>query len=34
MGWLNRPGTCGNAVTTAMVDGKTVTIGLNAYIKP
>jgi hypothetical protein len=24
----------GNAVTTAMVDGKPVTIGLNAYIKP
>ena len=27
-------GTRGNAVTTAMVDGKPVTIGLNAYIKP
>ena len=26
--------TRGNAVTTAMVDGKPVTIGLNAYIKP
>jgi hypothetical protein len=24
----------GNAVTTAMVDGKPVTIGLNAYINP
>ena len=24
----------GNAVTTAIVDGKPVTIGLNAYIKP
>jgi len=24
----------GNAVTTAMVNGKPVTIGLNAYIKP
>lgn len=24
----------GNAVTTAMEDGKPVTIGLNAYIKP
>ena len=24
----------GNAVTTALVDGKPVTIGLNAYIKP
>jgi hypothetical protein len=24
----------GNAVTTAMVDGKPITIGLNAYIKP
>jgi hypothetical protein len=23
----------GNAVTTAMVDGKPITIGLNAYIK-
>jgi len=23
----------GNAVTTAIVDGKAVTIGLNAYIK-
>jgi hypothetical protein len=26
--------TRGNVVTTAMVDGKPVTIGLNAYIKP
>ncbi len=26
--------TRGNAVTTAEVDGKSVTIGLNAYIKP
>ena len=26
--------TRGNAVTEAMVDGKPVTIGLNAYIKP
>jgi hypothetical protein len=26
--------TRGNAVTTAMVDGKPVIIGLNAYIKP
>ena len=26
--------TRGNAVTSAMVDGKPVTIGLNAYIKP
>ena len=26
--------THGNAVTTATVDGKPVTIGLNAYIKP
>ena len=26
--------TRGNAVTTALVDGKPVTIGLNAYIKP
>jgi len=26
--------TRGNAVTTVMVDGKPVTIGLNAYIKP
>jgi hypothetical protein len=26
--------TRGNAVTDAMVDGKPVTIGLNAYIKP
>ncbi len=26
--------TRGNAVTTAEVDGKPVTIGLNAYIKP
>jgi len=26
--------TRGNTVTTAMVDGKPVTIGLNAYIKP
>lgn len=25
--------TRGNAVTTAMVDGKPITIGLNAYIK-
>jgi hypothetical protein len=25
--------THGNTVTTAMVDGKPVTIGLNAYIK-
>ncbi|MEI8186404.1 MAG: hypothetical protein WCG19_06895 [Chlorobiaceae bacterium] len=25
--------THGNAVTTAMVDGKPITIGLNAYIK-
>jgi hypothetical protein len=24
----------GNTVTTAFVDGKPVTIGLNAYIKP
>jgi len=24
----------GNAVTTAMVAGKPVTLGLNAYIKP
>jgi hypothetical protein len=24
----------GNAVTTAEVDGKPITIGLNAYIKP
>lgn len=26
--------TSGNQVTTAMVNGKPVTIGLNAYIKP
>jgi len=26
--------TRGNAVTDAMVDGKPITIGLNAYIKP
>jgi hypothetical protein len=26
--------TRGNTVTTAIVDGKPVTIGLNAYIKP
>jgi hypothetical protein len=26
--------TRGNTVTTALVDGKPVTIGLNAYIKP
>ena len=26
--------TRGNVVTTAEVDGKRVTIGLNAYIKP
>jgi len=26
--------TRGNTVTTAMVDGKPLTIGLNAYIKP
>lgn len=26
--------TRGNSVTTAEVDGKPVTIGLNAYIKP
>jgi len=26
--------THGNMVTTATVDGKPVTIGLNAYIKP
>jgi len=26
--------TRGNAVTTAMVDGKPVTIGRNGYIKP
>jgi hypothetical protein len=26
--------TRGNAVTTAEVDGKPITIGLNAYIKP
>jgi hypothetical protein len=26
--------TPGNTVTTAMVDGKPVTIGLNTYIKP
>jgi len=26
--------TRGNAVTDVMVDGKPVTIGLNAYIKP
>ncbi|MGA7180508.1 MAG: hypothetical protein WBX11_13095 [Thiobacillaceae bacterium] len=26
--------THGNTVTTAMVNGKPVTIGLNAYIKP
>ncbi len=26
--------TRGNTVTTATVDGKPVTIGLNAYIKP
>jgi hypothetical protein len=26
--------THGNMATTAMVDGKTVIIGLNAYIKP
>ena len=26
--------TRGNTVTTAMVKGKPVTIGLNAYIKP
>jgi len=26
--------TRGNMVTTAMVDGKPVIIGLNAYIKP
>lgn len=26
--------TGGNQVTTAMVNGKPVTIGLNAYIKP
>lgn len=25
---------CGNVETTAEVDGKPVTIGLNAYIKP
>lgn len=24
----------GNAVTKAMIDGKPITIGLNAYIKP
>ena len=26
--------THGNTVTTAMLDGKPITIGLNAYIKP
>lgn len=26
--------TRGNTVTTVMVDGKPITIGLNAYIKP
>lgn len=26
--------THGNIITTAIVDGKPVTIGLNAYIKP
>jgi hypothetical protein len=26
--------THGNTVTAAMVDGKPVTIGMNAYIKP
>lgn len=26
--------THGNTVTTALVDGKPLTIGLNAYIKP
>ncbi len=26
--------THGNMVTTAQVDGKPVTVGLNAYIKP
>ena len=26
--------TSGNKVTTAMVNGKPVTIGVNAYIKP
>jgi hypothetical protein len=26
--------TRGNAVTDVLVDGKSVTIGLNAYIKP
>ena len=26
--------TCGNATSEAMVDGKSVIIGLNAYIKP
>lgn len=26
--------TRGNTVTTAIIDGKPVTIGLNAYIKP
>lgn len=26
--------TRGNTVTSALVDGKAVTIGLNAYIKP
>ena len=26
--------THGNTVTTAMIDGKPITIGLNAYIKP
>lgn len=26
--------TRGNTITTAMVDGKPITIGLNAYIKP
>ena len=26
--------TRGNTVTEAMIDGKPVTIGLNAYIKP
>jgi hypothetical protein len=26
--------TGGNVVTTAMVDGKPVVVGLNAYIKP
>ncbi len=26
--------TRGNTVTTAQVDGKPITIGLNAYIKP